>query len=194
MSMNSELNAPLIAENDSLESEAPELLPLALLEVEVQTDRAEGRQRQLSAKVWLPYSIEQIWQILTDYDRLAEFIPNLAKSRQIEHPHGGIRIEQVGTQSLLKIKFCARVVLDMVEQFPHQIDFFMVEGDFKQFSGSWVLQPSAEGQGTVLCYTIAVLPPRTMPISLIENRLKTSLAINLSAIRQRADVLFSCPG
>jgi ribosome-associated toxin RatA of RatAB toxin-antitoxin module len=195
--MNRELNAQLMAENDlnfmadTLELELPEL---ALQEVEVQTDRAEGRQRQISAKIRLPYSIEQIWQILTDYDRLAEFIPNLAKSCRIDHPQGGIRIEQVGTQSLLKLKFCARVVLDMVEQFPHQIDFCMVEGDFKQFSGSWMLQPAAEGTGTELCYIISVLPPRAMPVGMIEKRLKSSLVTNLSAIRHRADVMFDCSG
>ncbi|HEY9643936.1 MAG TPA: SRPBCC family protein [Coleofasciculaceae cyanobacterium] len=190
--MNSELNAQWMAENNlDATVETLELPESAWQEVEVQTDHAEGRQRQISAKIRLPYSIEQIWQILTDYDRLADFIPNLAKSRQIEHPQGGIRIEQVGTQSLLKLKFCARVVLDMVEQFPHQIDFCMVEGDFKQFSGSWMLQPVVEGMGTELCYTISVLPPRTMPVGMIEKRLKTSLVINLSAIRQRADALFS---
>jgi ribosome-associated toxin RatA of RatAB toxin-antitoxin module len=208
--MNTELNSQWttqnkMAENDSelvaaiTSSESLGSEPLqseSLQDVEVHTDRAEGRQRQISAKIHIPYSIEQVWQILTDYDCLADFIPNLAKSRQIAHPAGGIRIEQVGTQSLLKLKFCARVVLDMVEQFPHQLDFCMVEGDFKQFSGSWMLQPAATGAGTEacteLCYVIVVHPPRTMPVNMIENRLKSSLAANLSAIRDRADALFGC--
>lgn len=161
-------------------------------DVLVSTDRAEGRERQISAQIQLPYSSEQVWQILTDYDRLAEFIPSLAKSRQIHHPQGGIRVEQIGTQALLKFKFCARVVLDMVEQFPHQLDFQMVEGDFKSFVGSWKLQPVAltHGTGTQLCYTVSVLPPRAMPIGLIERRLRSSLAVNLSAIRRRADQMF----
>lgn len=200
--MNTELNAPLVAGNNSeangseaYDSEAAalelELSGSALQDVQVQTDCAEGRHRQISAKIRLSYPIEQVWQILTDYDRLADFIPNLAKSCRIEHPQGGIRIEQVGTQSLLKLKFCARVVLDMVEQFPHQLDFCMVEGDFKQFSGSWILQPVAQGAETELCYTISVLPPRTMPVGMIERRLKSGLVVNLSAIRQRADALYT---
>lgn len=166
----------------------------ALLQnVEVSTDRAEGRERQISARIQIPHPAEQIWEILTDYDHLADFIPNLAQSQRIAHPQGGIRIEQIGTQALLKIKFCARVVLDMVEQFPHRLDFQMVEGDFKSFSGSWILQPIALADcvGTELCYTISVLPPRTMPVGLIERRLKSGLVINLSAIRQRADQLFT---
>ncbi len=158
--------------------------------VEITTERGAGRQRQLSAKVSIPHSVEQVWQILTDYDQLADFIPNLSVSRQIDHPQGGIRIEQIGTQALLKLKFCARVVLDMVEHFPHQIDFQMVEGDFKSFCGSWTLRPAADGS-TELCYTVSVLPPRAMPVGLIERKLKSSLLLNLTAIRQRADELFN---
>ncbi|WP_416673336.1 SRPBCC family protein [Egbenema bharatensis] len=163
-------------------------------EVEVATSKADGRQRQISAKIQIPYAIEQVWQILTDYDRLAEFIPNLTKSQRIEHPQGGIRIEQVGTESLLKLKFCARVVLDMVEHFPHRLDFNMVEGDFKTFTGSWTLQPaSPDGTATELCYTVSILPPRMMPVGMIERRLQRGLVLNLSAIRQQADVLFDHP-
>jgi ribosome-associated toxin RatA of RatAB toxin-antitoxin module len=159
-------------------------------EVEVCTDSAEGRQRQISARIQIPHPVEKVWQVLTDYDRLADFIPSLAKSQRIEHPQGGIRLEQVGTQSWLKFKFCAKVVLDMVEQFPHQLDFQMVEGDFKKFFGSWILQQSVDGTGTELLYTICVLPPLSMPIGIIERRLKSGLVLNLSAIRQRTDAMF----
>ena len=153
--MNSELDVQIVDEQDSmelLETESADLAAMGSLlsDVEVRTDRTEGRQRQLSAKIHIPYSVDQVWQILTDYDRLADFIPNLAKSRQITHPQNGIRIEQVGTQSLLRLKFCARVVLDMVERFPHQLDFVMIEGDFKEFSGSWMLQAHDEWNGAML--------------------------------------------
>jgi ribosome-associated toxin RatA of RatAB toxin-antitoxin module len=186
MDMNEEME--LLAESAELD------LPQDLLasEVEVSTDRSEGRERQISARICIPYPIEQVWQILTDYDHLADFIPSLAKSQRINHPQGGIRIEQIGTQALLKFKFCARVVLDMVEHFPQRLDFQMVEGDFKAFGGSWTLQPIplANGTGTELCYQVTVLPPRTMPVNLIERRLKSGLMTNLSAIRRRADQLF----
>jgi ribosome-associated toxin RatA of RatAB toxin-antitoxin module len=159
-------------------------------EVEVCTDKVEGRQRQISARIQIPHPVEKVWQVLTDYDHLADFIPSLATSQKIEHPQGGIRLEQVGTQSFLKFKFCAKVVLDMVEQFPHQLDFNLVEGDFKKFFGSWILQPSADGTGTELCYSVCVLPPLTMPVALVERHLKSGLVMNLSAVRQRAETMF----
>lgn len=165
---------------------------LALLaKVEVQIDKLAQRQRQISAKVQIPQPVEQIWKVLTDYEALADFIPNLAKSRLIEHPNGGIRLEQVGSQRFLNFNFCARVVLDLEEYFPKEINFRMVEGDFKGFSGSWCLEPYSLGEhiGTNVCYTIQVWPKLTMPVSIIENRLSKDLRLNLMAIYQRVEEL-----
>lgn len=159
-------------------------------EVAVETEHLEGRQRRISAQLPLPYSCEQLWQILTDYDHLADFIPSLAKSQRIEHPEGGIRVEQVGAESFLRLKVCLRVVLDMVEQFPEEVRFSMVEGDLRQFFGAWQLIPRTETTGTVLRYVVTVQPGRAIPVALIERNLRHNLVRNLLAIRERADVLF----
>jgi ribosome-associated toxin RatA of RatAB toxin-antitoxin module len=167
--------------------------PAMLQEVDVQSHPAEGRQRQIEARIKLSQTIEQVWKVLTDYDALSSFIPNLAKSQRIEHPTGGIRIEQVGTQRLLRFNFSARVVLDMDEKYPYTINFKMVEGDFKAFSGYWQLEPIEIGQpnnGTNLTYVVLVLPKRFMPIAIIERRLQKDLAINLLSIREKLNQLF----
>ncbi|MEI1372982.1 SRPBCC family protein [Nostoc sp.] len=161
--------------------------------VEIQIEKIAERQRQISAKVQIPQPVEQIWKILTDYEALPDFLPNLAMSRLIEHPNGGIRLEQVGSQRLLNFNFWARVVLDLEECFPKEINFRMVEGDFKGFSGSWCLEPYSLGEyvGTNLCYTIQVWPKLTMPVGIIENRLSKDLRLNLLAIYQRVEELAS---
>lgn len=159
--------------------------------VVVQIEKIAERQRQITAKVQIAQPVEQIWKVLTDYESLADFLPNLAKSRLIEHPNGGIRLEQVGSQRLLNFNFSARVVLDLEEYFPKEINFRMVEGDFKGFSGSWCLEPYSLGEyvGTNLCYTIQVWPKLTMPVGIIENRLSKDLRLNLLAIHQRVEEL-----
>jgi ribosome-associated toxin RatA of RatAB toxin-antitoxin module len=161
--------------------------------VEVQVERIAERQRRISAKIQIPQPVERIWKVLTDYEALADFIPNLAKSRLIEHPNGGIRLEQIGSGRLLNFNFCARVVLDLEEYFPQEINFRMVEGDFKGFSGSWCLEPYSLGEyiGTNLCYTIQVWPKLTMPVAIIENRLSNDLRLNMLAIHQRVGELAS---
>jgi ribosome-associated toxin RatA of RatAB toxin-antitoxin module len=155
--------------------------------VEVQIERIAERQRQITAHLKIPQPVEQVWKILTDYEALADFVPNLTKSRLLEHPQGGIRLEQVGAQRLLRFNFCARVVLDLEEYFPKEINFRMVEGDFKDFSGSWQLKSYLldEQMGTHLWYTVRVWPKRTMPVGIIEHRLSNDMRLNLLAIRQR---------
>jgi ribosome-associated toxin RatA of RatAB toxin-antitoxin module len=160
--------------------------------VEVQVEEVAQRQRQIAAKIQIPHPVERVWQVLTDYEGLADFIPNLAKSRRLSHPTGGIRLEQVGTQRLLRFNFSARVVLDLEEKFPREINFNMVEGDLKAYSGKWVLEPLplADLVGTNLCYTVLVWPKLTMPVGLIERRLSRDLQLNLAAIRQQVERLF----
>ncbi len=160
---------------------------VALPTVTVQIEKIAERQRQISASIQIPQPVEKTWRVLTDYEALADFIPNLAKSRLLNHPDGGIRLEQIGSQRLLNFNFCARVVLDLEEYFLKEINFRMIEGDFKGFSGSWCLKPYAFGDlmGTDLCYTIQVWPKLTMPLKIIEPRLTNDMQTNLLAIHQR---------
>ncbi|PSN18249.1 cyclase [filamentous cyanobacterium CCP5] len=156
-------------------------------EVTFATEKLEGRQRRIVAEIDIPCEIDRVWRVLTDYERLADFIPNLTKSQKLPHPQGGIRLEQVGAQCFLNVKFCARVVLDMVERFPQEVGFSMVEGDFRQFEGAWRLEPiQLAGQaGTHLCYDLRLTPPRVMPTGLIEKHFRRDLTLNLKAICDR---------
>lgn len=160
-------------------------------DVEVKIEKIAERKRQITAKIQIPQSVEHVWKVLTDYEALVEFIPNLAKSRRLAHPTGGIRLEQVGSQRVLNFNFCARVVLDLEESFQQTINFQMVEGDFKDYSGSWCLEPYCVGEdvGTNLCYTINIWTKVSMPFTLIERRLKNDLQLNLLAIKQRVEEL-----
>ena len=161
--------------------------------VDVSTEKLAGRTRRIRATIAVPCSVEQVWQVLTDYDALADFIPNLTLSRCLDKSERGIRLEQIGSQCFLNIQFCARVVLNMVEQFPHRLDFQMVEGDFRNFEGAWSLdiEETEYGPITRLCYEVTVLPPRAIPAALIERHLCRDLAQNMQAIRQQAIAAFA---
>lgn len=160
------------------------------LPVEVKIETVGERQRQISALIKIDHPQERVWQVLTDYAALADFVPNLAVSRLLEHPTGGVRLEQIGSQKLLTFNFKARVVLDLEEHFPQKIHFRLVEGDLKDYSGSWQLEPSIDSNGTLLHYSVRVWPHRTVPVGMIERRLAKDLQLNLLAIRQRVEDLF----
>ena len=145
------------------------------------------------ASVTIPQPVEQVWNVITDYEHLADFVPNLTTSKILANSDGRIRLEQIGAQCFLNFKFCARVILDMTEVFPQEIGFSMVEGDFKKFMGKWSLQPAMLGEqtATLLSYELVVQPPLAMPIQLIEHHICHNLTQNLLAICDRTTEQFA---
>ncbi|MGK7910237.1 MAG: SRPBCC family protein [Synechococcus sp.] len=150
--------------------------------VEVTIQKLDGRKRCLEACIDIPYTCQSVWQVLTDYEGLAEFIPNLAESCIVGEEEGCTLLRQVGTQKFSFIKFSAAVTLKMDTVPTERIDFTMTEGDFIEFFGCWQL--SDLGDTTRLSYAITILPPRKMPIQIVQRRLKGDLASNLVAIQQ----------
>jgi ribosome-associated toxin RatA of RatAB toxin-antitoxin module len=142
------------------------------------------RCRKLQGSVWIPAERQQVWQVLTDYDHLAEFIPNLVESRVIGRENGRTLVRQVGSQKVLFAQFSAAVVLAIEEIFPQQLRFQKTQGDFLIFEGFWDLADWSAHQ-TLLTYHLQVKPPRRMPVGLVERRICQDLALNLQAIRER---------
>ena len=48
-------------------------------QVHCQVEAVSWRERHISASVKIEASQERVWEVLTDYGRLAEFIPNLTR-------------------------------------------------------------------------------------------------------------------
>jgi hypothetical protein len=46
-------------------------------EVPCQVEAVSWRERHISASVYIAASEAHVWKVLTDYERLAEFVPNL---------------------------------------------------------------------------------------------------------------------
>ena len=150
--------------------------------VDVTIQKLDGRKRCLEACIDIPHTCQSVWDVLTDYEGLAEFIPNLVESCIVGEEAGCPLLRQVGTQKFSFLKFSAAVTLKMETIPTERIDFTMVEGDFVEFFGCWQL--SSLGEITRLSYAITILPPRKMPIQIVQRRLKGDLASNLLAIQQ----------
>jgi ribosome-associated toxin RatA of RatAB toxin-antitoxin module len=171
-----------------------ETLPLQKLNnVEVWTEKIDRDRYQISAKLTIPHSPQKVWQVITDYEALPDFIPNLVKSQRLIHPESGIRVEQIGFKCALHFCFSARVVVDFIEHFPHKIQFQMVEGDFKVFSGEWKLLPDRDRNENFseLHYSLQIAPKIPMPIAFLKKQLHQDLPVNLLAISQRVSEVFS---
>eukprot|EP00467_Chlorarachnion_reptans_P019446 CAMPEP_0114488896 /NCGR_PEP_ID=MMETSP0109-20121206/1582_1 /TAXON_ID=29199 /ORGANISM="Chlorarachnion reptans, Strain CCCM449" /LENGTH=364 /DNA_ID=CAMNT_0001665335 /DNA_START=329 /DNA_END=1426 /DNA_ORIENTATION=- len=175
--------------------------------------------RNVTASVIIHAPPGVVWQLLTDYEHLGEVVPNLAVNEVLDRWEGGAKIYQVGEQRVLPMDgsysrfsgmiptFRAKCTLEC-EEYPadpttrhseelrsSRITFKLIEGDFEEFAGSWIVQPSHSSQdhgaravtGTILWYNLGVRPSAWLPVSFIEKRLADDVRANLGALREAAE-------
>eukprot|EP00897_Mesotaenium_endlicherianum_P006544 jgi/Mesen1/5918/ME000030S05185 len=171
-------------------------------ELPVTIEKLRGNSRRVTAKIAIHGPLETVWEVLTDYGRLAEYIPSLAVNELQEKRPNGARLLQIGEQEVaLGIKFRARAIVDCEESslresedgIERDIDFTMVEGDFKVFKGTWSMLQNKQNDvdavaipKTILSYSVLVTPHPWLPVGLIEGRISREIRSNLTCIRREA--------
>jgi len=123
-------------------------LPLLLLIVAVSAPAADivvrasrsGDVLQVEASAELEGSLENAWQVLTDYGRLAEFVPDLQVSRVISRDHNTAVVEQKGEARLLFFSYPIDVRLAITEKPREQVVSRAVAGNFREMQSTYALE------------------------------------------------------
>ena len=148
--------------------------------------------RRLAVQLRTAIPIDVLWEVLTDYEKLDSFIPNLTSSQLVFREGSTVGLQQVGSQQLLGLRFSAQVLLELTEYRPEGLlQFRMLRGDFRRFEGAWRVRSLPEGSS--LLYELTVQGCVGMPIALIEERLRDDLSSNLNAVEQEAMRRWSQP-
>lgn len=145
------------------------LLRLAALFALALTARAEtflevernGDVIDVTASVSVPVDMHTAWQVLTDYDHLADFVPKMRSSRVLSAPGLPLMVEQKGETGFLVFFFPIEVVLRIEEQPPELIRFESVAGNIKKMQGLW--RVVAEEGGVRLSYRAQLTPGFWVP-------------------------------
>ena len=153
--------------------------------IQQEMERLAQGCRRLAVLLRLDLDTDLLWSVLTDYNNLSRFIPNLASSRQLWRRGPVVGVEQVGCQQFCGLNFSARVELELTEERSDgRPSFRMKCGDFRRFEGLWQIR--RDDDATSLFYELTVQGRPGMPITLIEKRLREDLATNLRAVQQEA--------
>ncbi len=65
------------------------------VEVFIRLEALEGNRRRISGGLLIDAPPRAVWEVLTNYSALSEYIPNIAESGARVQPDGRVRIEQV---------------------------------------------------------------------------------------------------
>jgi len=124
------------------------LLPLLLLVVAVSTPAADivvrasrnGDVLQVEASAELEGSLDSAWQVLTDYGRFAEFVPDLQVSRVISRDRNAVVVEQKGEARLLFFSYPIDVRLAITEKPREQVVSWAIAGNFREMRSTYALE------------------------------------------------------
>lgn len=151
-----------------------------------------GEKGEYTCRILTNSSIEDAWQVLTDYENFSKFLPGVQSSELIEQTGDRTVFEQVNKVKTLVFSIEARLQIANTETYPQQIAFEAIDGDIKTLKGKWTLEPvspypSAPADQVLLTHKVVVEPNKSLSdeifFKIYENRLEETL----SAIKQETE-------
>jgi ribosome-associated toxin RatA of RatAB toxin-antitoxin module len=116
----------------------------------------DGDALEVRASAEIPVSRDHAWEVLTDYDRYAGFVPDLDVSRVISREGDRAVVEQKGAARFLFFSYPIEVRLAVTE-FPRtRIESRATAGNFRELTSTYELE-AREGR-VVLRYSGRMIP------------------------------------
>ena len=133
----------------------------------------------LETEAAMPYAPDQVWSVITDYDRLGRFMPNL-QSRTVGGDGSRVLVQQTATSSFVPLlRF--RILLEFRRQSPERLAFRRLRGSLAGFDGFWKV--SATPRGAHVRYRLAARHRFPLPGRLLAPAVRADVEKIMPAIR-----------
>jgi ribosome-associated toxin RatA of RatAB toxin-antitoxin module len=83
---------------------------------------------------------QQVWRVLTDYERLPEFVPDLVSSKVVSRTPQEILLEQHSKAGFLFVSHSIHMLVRVEERPFSAVDVALVSGDMRRYSGRWTME------------------------------------------------------
>ncbi len=140
-------------------------------------------------------TFETIWEALTDYDRLSNFIPGMKSSRLLRYEGSTAFVEQKGSAKFLFFELPIEVVVRSIEDRPHSIRIELEEGTLERLSGGYQLRNAGRENLWKLSWSGYIEPSIPIPNFLIERLIRNDLRAQFEGmvieIQRRTEAIFT---
>lgn len=89
----------------------------------------------------VPYTAEQVFQVIDDVASYSQFLPNCAASGVNSRTPGAEGERVLGFMELAFMGMQSRLDTDNVHVFPSRIEMQLLQGPFKEMRGVWLIKP-----------------------------------------------------
>lgn len=101
------------------------------------------------------------WGVITDYNGLRRFVPDMDESRIVSRPGEPTLVRQTGAWSFLGYRVPVQIVARVDEQPMRSVRFHSVSGNVRVENGEWSI--ADEGQGVAITYRVECTPEFWVP-------------------------------
>ena len=141
----------------------------------------QGEAVQVQAHAVIAAPIAVVWQVLTDYERLPDFIPGIVKSVIRDRKGNRLLLEQSGEARFFIFSFPIEVTLEVTESPPQWIASRAVGGNVRRMTGRYELTEES-AQRVVLRYTGLIEPDFRLPPLVGVAALRSTVAEQFTAM------------
>jgi hypothetical protein len=148
----------------------------------------DGGAYRIRAVAEIPADRAVAWRVLTDYERLTDFVPDLQVSRVVAREGARVTVEQKGEARLWIFRVPIEVRFIAEEQPYDSVTSRAIAGSFREMTGRYELLPQAGGLRLV--YTGRLIPNFGMPPfidnALVRTLIRRQFTAMVEQIRRRA--------
>jgi ribosome-associated toxin RatA of RatAB toxin-antitoxin module len=161
---------------------------LPKLEVAVNRIEIDGQKMyEVDATGTVAAPLPKVWKILTNYERMADFVPDMESCKVLSRNGNEVTIEQFGVARFLFMTRAIHLVVRATEQPMSSIDIALVSGDMKHYESHWELIPVPETGGTRVVYSGRLMPNFYVPGILGANMVRGDIERMMGAVLARID-------
>jgi hypothetical protein len=128
--------------------------------IETRIER-QGEYITVSASALMPVDERIAWEVLSDYDNLAQFIPDMKTSRVVSRDGNRVVVEQKGEFGFFFYRQSVDVMLEVVEEPRRRIDARRISGNIRELETHYELK--ASDPGVKLDYVGRFIPEFSVP-------------------------------
>lgn len=163
--------------------------PGAAANPEVTAKRAEVAGEavfEVVASVTVRASPASVWKVLTDYERMPEFVPDLEMTRVLSRSGNRAVLEQGGRVRFMFLSRAVNLTVQVQEDPMSSIAITLVSGDMKTYDCHWQLVPLPDG-GTRVDYSGRMVPRFYVPAILGSGLMRRDVTRMMQAVQHRLD-------
>jgi ribosome-associated toxin RatA of RatAB toxin-antitoxin module len=156
--------------------------------VEVGIETVQDNTSLITLDTMIHAGQESVWELLTDYNHHANFLPYLTKSHVVSQDGEKQVVEQEGRITILFWSFKMRAIQHIWEKVPSHMHFTAIDGDFDVLQGDFYLTtPTALELKTRLVCEFIVKPKRRVPDWAVRTAAKYYLKKMVAVIAKKAE-------